>query len=258
MFFLDAKSSIDWTIYSIPSIGISGQPIVRDLAAICMAAAYITAYEYLGLFPGHLLWQWSSMVTLFYTSFISRIIDEMQQPGSSNTQMMRNAKAWPVVVFGLRYGALVSICGLAPTINAVTTLRFLKQINWISPKVTVEDSECFITEFRAEYLLVVASLFTLAHYTDPHLDRQHIIPVVVVDILIDWIFAIIILMYTNLLVYNASKLGTYAGEINFRNGLRIFANARAGGAVVPNTKPTGIGCAVLGLCTLLLLLIGLV
>ncbi len=81
-----------------------------------------------------MLWHFAVIATVCYSAFVSRVVAK-NLPEELGT--FAPARAWPVVVFGLRYGLL----------TAVATLRFCKQAANLSPYVTVEDAECFLTQF---------------------------------------------------------------------------------------------------------------
>jgi len=247
-FFIDTKSPRDWTIYNIRNL-VPGQPILRDLAAICMAMTHFSAIEFLGPHPGIMIWHLIGILTIFFTSFVSRII-EKNEPSSSNVGTLRIARAFSVVIFGLRYGLLAAMCGFAPSVNAVVTLRLLKQTAMVSSKVTVEDSECFIPQFGVGFLIAISGLSTALEYaTDLNAVSWW-------NVLLDWAFSTAVLAYANAFVFLLDKAGRKLGETNFDMGRRMFMQAhRSSGALLPNTQPTPIGCLVFGLCSFLLLCI---
>lgn len=246
--FIDSRSPTDWTIYNIRRL-IPGQPILRDLAAICMAMTHFSAIEFLGLHPGILMWHLSAIVTVFFTSFVSCVI-EKSEPSSSMVGTLRIARAWHVVIFGIRYGLLAAMCGLAPSVNAVATLRLLKRTTMISSKVTMEDSECFIPQIGDVLLVFISGLSTAVEYaTDLNAVSWW-------NVLLDWMFSVGVLAYANAFVFILHKSGRKLGETNFVMGNTMFMNAhRSSGALLPNIKPTPIGCLVFGLCSFLLLCI---
>jgi len=254
-FFIDTKSPMSWTIYNIKHLT-PAQPLLRDLAAICMAMIHFSAIEFIGLHPGILLWHFTAIVTVLYTAFVCRIIEKNTEPSStSDGGIVGSARAWPIVIFGLRYGLLTGICGLAPTVNAMVLLRLFKQMDLVSSKVTAEDSECFLKQTGSIPLLVSSSLVTAYVYgADTDLDKEGAVWIAVLD----WAFASAVLAYVNAFVFLLDKAGRKLGETNFNVGNRAFIQAhQASGATVPNIKPTTIGCSVFGVCSFLLLCVAM-
>jgi len=254
-FFIDAKSPAEWAIYNIKNF-IPAQPILRDLAAVCMAMIHFSAIEFLSMHPGLLLWHCVAVPTILYTSFVSRIIEKNADSEISEAGIVTLARAWPVVIFGLRYGLLAGICGFAATVNAVALLRLCKQadsafgLGLVSSTVTREDSECFLTLFGGSAWIAVSSLVTAYVYHQfPHEEAS-----LLQQGFADLVCALVGLAYVNTLVYMLDRVGRRLGENNFVVGNNGFMQAhRASGAVVPNIKPTTIGCAVLGVCVFPLL-----
>lgn len=168
----------------------------------------------------------------------------------STEQTMRATRAWPVVIFGLRYGFLVAVCGFAPSVNAVVTLRLLKHMAVLSNRATVEDSECFISQCSASQLIVLAGFATAFEYAadlDAFSWRT---------IFLDWIFATIAAAYVNASVFMLDAAGRALGERNFIMGNKIFMQAcQSSGAMLPNTKPAPVGSSICGVCLFLLLFI---
>ncbi len=75
-----------------------------------------------------------------------------------------------------------------------------------------------------------------------------------VNITLNLTFALVLLAYVNAAVFVMDEAGRRLGEYNFHVGNVAFMQAhRATEAVVPNVKPTAIGCAVFGVCSFLLL-----
>lgn len=252
-FFADPKGPLDWTIFSIRDI-IPGQPVLRDIAAVCMAMSYFSAIEYCGIEQGLMYWHHSAFVTILFTSFVSCII-EKNSPSESGARMLKSARAWSVVVFGLRYGLLAALCGFAPSINAVVIMRFIKQYLpvRVSTKVTAEESECFIRHFGVGTLVAVAGLCSVLDYAS--IDQA----VSWSGFFLDYLFATVILVYINGLVFLLDVAGQKFGESNFHVGTRMFMQAhQTSGATLPNLQPSPIGCAVFVGCSFLMLCIAIV
>ena len=257
-FYLDKKvSSMDWTIYNIGNV-IVGQPISRDLAAVCMATAHFGAIHFYGIYPGVMLWHFIAIVTVFYTSFVCRII-EKNETSTSNVIILKSARAWPVVIFGLRYGLLVAMFDSYASLYAVMIMRLLKEMNMLSSEATEgivrvislgEESECFISQFGASRMISIVGLATAI---DIAMDFG-----VMKCYWLDLVFAIMVLVYTNASIYLLEKAGRKFGETNFDMGNKMFMQANRSGAVLPNVRPTSIGCLVVGLCSFLLACIAVV
>jgi len=254
LFYIDTKSSMDWTVFNIKNLIVG--PLLRDMAAICMVMAHFCAVELRGL-KGLWLLHITTVVTILYTSFLSCTVDK--------TNPLKTARAWPVIIFGLRYGFLTSVCGFAPSLNAIVTLRLLKQANVrVFRRLTSEASECFISQIRVEMLGAIALLANALDYgsrdqIDGSLGEEHSTkdegdhPF---QIFIDHFFASAVLLYVNGLVFVTYRIGRKLGERNLEMGTSIFMQARAsGGAVLPHTRPTPIGLAVFWFCLFLLVCI---
>lgn len=252
-FFIDTKGSTGWTIYNVRHF-VPGQPILRDLAAVCMAAIHISAIEFLGIHPGVVLWHCVAVLTAGYAPFVSRIIEKnASDPSEAGT--VESARAWPVAGFGLRYGLAMAVVGFAPTANAVALLRLCKQVAGLSPKVTAEDTECFLTQVSGAVLWAISSLITAFVYRTTGKDVDELIEAWL-DAGIDLALALPTLLYVNGLVFLLGETGRRLGESNFHVGNNLFIQAhRASGAMVPNINPTTIGCSVFGISSFLLLCI---
>ena len=264
-FFLDDKSSMEWTMYNVRNF-MSG-PIYRDLAAICMAMIHFVALELRGQHPGLLLWLCTTMVTVFFTTSICRIV-EKNDPSSTNIRLIATSRAWPPIIFGLRYGLLASLCGFSPSINAVATLRLLKKMKVASSLMTMEESECFLPRIDPWFLLVAAGLATAFDYSG-----NHLVAIPWWSIFVHWIAALTILLYVNAQVYFLEKVGIVCGERNLEWGNMLFRQAHLSDTLPPSLDhrqqlqlqmdrgkhvPSPAGCFVLGICSFLLLCIAVV
>ena len=256
-FFVDTKGPLDWTLYSIRDF-IPGQPVLRDLAAICMAMMHFSSIEFSGMYLGILHWHFIAIVTCFFTPFVIYIVERNDSPQRTKgfLKILTSARAWPVVVFGLRYGLLVAMCGISPSVNAVIIFRCLNRYlpktgrHWLFPRnmfVGVGNiSDCFIKQLSTTYLIAVAGLCAVLDY---HSD----LAVSFAELLLDSVFAIVALAYVNVSVYLLSKIGIKLGESNFHTGNSIFMQAhRASGAVLSNIQPSPIGLAAFLGCSFLL------
>jgi len=241
-FFIDTKSPHEWTTYNVRSM--NGQ-LLRDIASICMAMAYALTFNG-GLHPGFILWQSTAIVTVLYTSFVSCITAKSYN-SPSTARKMRAARAWSVVIFGLRYGFLAAICGFVPGINAVVTMRLLKHTTALSPEATMEDAECFLHQFSTSLLIFISGFATAFEYATTDADE-----ISWRTIVLDWMLATTALAYANALVFLLDEAGRRLGEMNFMIGMQA---QQASGAALSNTKPTSIGCSICGVCSFLLLFI---
>ena len=212
-FFIDTKSPMSWTIYNIKNLT-PAQPLLRDLAAICMAMIHFSAIEFIGLHPGILLWHFTAIVTVLYTAFVSRIIEKNTEPSStSDGGIVGTARAWPIVIFGLRYGLLTGICGLAPTVNAMVLLCLFKQINLVPSKVTAEDSECFLTQTGSIPLLVSLPLVMACVYgLDIDINKEGAVWIAILDLA----FALAVMVYVNAFVFLLDKAGCKQKQTSMR------------------------------------------
>ena len=241
-FFIDTKSPHEWTTYNVRSM--NGQ-LLRDIASICMAMAYALTFNG-GLHPGFILWQSTAIVTVLYTSFVSCIIAKSyNSPSTAST--MRAARAWSVVIFGLRYGFLAGIFGFVPGINAVVTMRLLKHTSALSAAAKMEDAECFIQQFSTSLLIAISGFATAFEYATTDADEISWLTIV-----LDWVLATTALAYANALVFILDEAGRRLGEKNFMIGMQA---RQASGVAFPNIKPTPIGCSICGVCSFLLLFI---
>lgn len=246
-FLIDSRGPFDWTIYNVRN-NIPGQPMLRDLAGVCMAQLHFGAIVFFGLHPGIMLWHFAAILTVFHSSFVSCVVEKLAPP-SSAAQTLKAARAWPVVVFGLRYGLLAAMCDFAPSVNAVVTLRLLRKMDVASPKVTVEETECFLPHFGAGLLVVVAGLATASGYAS-ELDT-----VSWRAILLDWAFSLATLVYANALVLLLDAAGDIFGDFHMGNRILAQSQQQAPDAGLPFIKPTMIGCSVCGVCSFLMLFI---
>jgi len=233
-FVIDSKGPADWTIYNVRNI-IPGRPVLRDLAAITMAMAHFSVIEFLGTHPGVMMWQLTVIVTILFASFVSCIVET----SSGGPTVLRSSRAWPVVIFGLRYGLLAALCGVAPSVSAVIVLRSLKRHVAVSSKVTVEDSECFIPQIGMSFLGAIAGV---AFAFDNAVFQEEGIPLGITSlniVLLDSVFAAFVLACVNGLVFLLDEAGRKLGERNVHAG----------------TGMSPVGCAVFGVCSFLMLCI---
>ncbi len=250
-FFIDNKGPLEWTVYNVRN-NIPGQPILRDLACICMAMLNFSTIEFLGAHPGLMMWHSAAVVTIFHSSFVSFVVEKLAPASSTAARTTaRTGRAWPVVVFGLRYGLLAARCGFAPSINAVVTLRLLRRVG-ASSVVTVEDSECFVTYFGTFFMIILSGFATAFEYVDRVSEA-----VLWRTVLRDWAFALATLAYANALVYMLDVAGSVLGEKNFHMGNRLLAQSQqqAQGGGLLFIKPCAIGCLVCAACSFLMIII---
>lgn len=245
-FFIDSKSTHEWATYNIRNIILG--PILRDIASVCMTMTYYCAITF-SLHSGFILWQFTMIVTVLYTSFVSCIMAKSNNLPST-ARAMTASRAWPVVIFGLRYGFLTAACGFPRSTNAVVTMRLLKNATALSPKATLDDSDCFIHQISTGLLIAISGFATAFEYAA---DMDAISwP----KICIDSIFATAALACVNGIVFLLDEAGRALGEVNFNIGSRLFMQARqSSGANLPSIKPTSVGCFICGVCLFLLLFI---
>jgi hypothetical protein len=280
-FLLDNGGSMNWTLYNVRGRIHSQQqqqqqyPIMRDLAAIGMFLLHFSAIDFLGSIQHHVidvdyqnlnystrqqggisgivLWHIIAVVTIVYSSFVVCIIDKLAplSPTPTNVQQtLRLARAWQVVIFGLRYSFLISLCGLAPSINAFVTQRLLQQMNiMVMPLiVNTEETECFLPRFGVGSFIFIAGFVTAFEYS------VELGPVSWSAILFDYAIAVATLVYVNALVYLLDRAGSILGEKNFQMGNRVLAQVGAGQSFI---KPSVVGCLVCGICSFLMLFIAM-
>lgn len=271
-FLLDNGGSMNWTLHDVRGQVHSQQqqqqhPIMRDLAAYCMFLLQFSAIDYLGMqhanihenlsYPtkqggisGIVLWHIIAVVTIVYSSFVFFIIDKLAPlpPTSTAAQLtLRLAKAWQVVIFGLRFSCLVLMCGFAPSINSIVTLRVLKEMNVAMPSILViEDTESFLPCFGVRSLIFISGFVTAFQYT------IELGPILWSAILFDYVVALVTIVYVNALVYLSDAAGSILGEKNYQMGNRLLSQVGAGQSFV---KPSAVGCSVCGVCSFLLLFI---
>ena len=245
-FFIDSKSSFEWTYYVR---NITLHPNLRDIAAACVTMIHYCAIAFNSRRAGCIIWISTAIVTIMYTSFVSCIMAKSNN-SPSTARAMRDARAWPVVIFGLRYGFLIAMCGVAPSINAVVTMRLLKHLALLSTRATADDSECFIQQLRIRLLIIISGLATAFEYaTDMDTISWR-------TIVLEWMLATTALVFANVLVFVLDDAGRRFGEKNFETGNKMFMQARQNAsAILPNIKPTSIGCSICGVCSFLLLFI---
>lgn len=235
-FYIDMKSPYEWSLYSIRNAYVS-QPLIRDVAAVCITMIYFVAFEHFEFIRGMVMWHAMAFSTLLYTSFVMRITDKVT--GSASPQ----PRTWSVIVFGLRYGLITSYCdfqvesSIMIFFGVVVSMRLLKITMKLPDYVSCESSECFLTLGNPVILVGGASVW-LRYLAQSDSWR---------DELFDWFFGMLLLLYTNFLVYMYSMTGEKLAENAYSNATR--ANTAPGSSLYPNPM----GCIVFGISNFLLL-----
>jgi len=250
-FFIDSKNSSSWTTYNIRD-AISGQTL-RDLVAFSMAMTLFTAIEFFGWHPGILLWHFTSITTILFASFVATMLEK----NSNATGLLSSARAWPVVVFGLRYGLLSWCCGLGPSIVAIIACRLGKAasvgsfVRDVPSWVTLEESECFIRQFSVGTLtfglVAIVSVYTSVAINDSAL-----------GILGNLLIAVLVLGYANLFIHGLQLIGKKLAEMSFaRRAVQQSTNRIDSGRMLTSELPCPIGISVFAGCSFLLLCISM-
>lgn len=250
-FFIDTKSSDAWTVYNIRDV-IRGSPLLRDVAACCMAMAHFSAIEFFGPNPGILLWGSSFVATILGSSFVATMIEK----NSNATDVATNARAWPVVLFGLRYGFLSWCCELGPSLVAVIAFRLGKAVSKLpsmrnAPSwITSEESECFVAQLSVGTLtfglIAIAAFYTSVAVNDS-----------ILEIFCNQIIAIFTLGFLNLSIDSLQKLGKKLAAMTFaaRTSSHTITSRLDAGHVLPSQRPSPIGVSVFGICSFLMICI---
>lgn len=248
-FYIDVKSPYEWTLFSLKNVCAS-QPIIRDIAAICIAMIYFLAFEHFEFIRGVIMWHAMMFSTVFYTSFVMRMADKV---GGSATPQPRT---WSVIVFGLRYGLIASYCDfklkspVACFFGVVVWMRLLKlvcklpEIELICKLpdfVTCESSECF---FKQGYPAVLVGGATVWLGYMSQSDGTTLS--VVIGLKNDCFYGTLLLVYTNFIVYVYKNAGAKLAEFTYSTA--IHANRAH-----PGSFPNPIGCIVFGLSNCLLM-----
>ena len=237
-FYIDLKSPYEWSLFSVQNAGISQQPMIQDVAAVCITMIYFLAFEHFEFARGVIMWHAMAFSTLLYTSFIMRITDKAT--GSASPQ----PRTWSVIVFGLRYGLLSSYCDFqvkSPFITffgVVVSMRLLKLILKVPDFVSCESSECFFKLGNPTILVSGAAVWLGCLAQSDAWD----------DELFDWFFGMLVLLYANFIVFMYSMAGEKLAEITYSNAIRSNT-AQPGSSLYPNPM----GCIVFSISNSLLL-----
>lgn len=236
-FYIDTKSPYEWSLFTVKNFCVS-QPLIRDVAAVCITMIYFIAFEHFGFIRGVVMWHAMAVSTLLYTSFIMIITDKVS--GSASPK----PRSWSVIVFGLRYGLIASYCDFhvnspfACFFGIVVAMRQLKLTKLELGLVFCQSSECFF-DISNPAILVVGSGVWLRYLMQSDDWRNE---------LFDWGVGMLLLAYANFIVFFYPMAGCKLAEVAFS----ISNNtSRANPAL--SLFPNPIGCIVFGISNFLLL-----
>ena len=236
-FYIDMKSPYEWSLFSVKNVCVS-QPLIRDVAAVCITMIYFIAFEHFEFIRGVIMWHAMAVSTLLYTSFVMRITDKVS--GSASPQ----PRTWSVIVFGLRYGFIASYCDFqaespfACFFGVVVSMRLLKLAMKLPDFVFCQTSECFFNISNPAILVGGASVW-LRYLMQSDVWR---------DELFDWFVGMLLLAYANFIVFAYSMAGDKLAEIAFSNANQMNRSNPA-----LSLFPNPIGCIVFGVSNFLLL-----
>lgn len=236
-FYIDMKSPYEWSLFSVKNFCVS-QPLIRDVAAVCITMIYFIAFEHFGFVRGVIMWHAMAVSTLLYTSFIMVISDKVS--GSASPQ----PRTWSVIVFGLRYGLIASYCDFqvnspfACVLGVVVAMRLLKLVMKIPEFVFCQSSECFFNISNPAILVGGAAVW-LRYLVQSDAWR---------DELFDWFVGMLLLAYANFIVFFYSMVGDELAEVAYS----ISNNTNRANPAL-SLYPNPIGCIVFGISNSLLL-----
>jgi len=235
-FYIDMKSPYEWSLFSVKNL-CTAQPLIRDVAAVCITMIYFLAFEHFEFIRGVIMWHALAFSTLLYTSFVMRMTDKVS--GSASPQ----PRTWSVIVFGLRYGLITSYCDFqvespaACFFGVVICMRLLKLMMKLPDFIFSESSECFF-KLGNPVILVGGAAVWLRYLVQS--DTWH-------GELLDWFVGMLLLAYANFIVYAYSMAGDKLAETSYSNAVYIN-RAHPAASQYPNP----IGCIVFGISNFLL------
>ena len=236
-FYIDLKSPYEWSLFSLKNI-CDSQPLIRDVAAICITMIYFLVFEHLEFNRGVIMWHALAFVTLFYTSFVMCMA--MKASGSASPQ----PRTWSVILFGLRYGLVTSYCDfnvrspVACFFAVVVGMRILQLICKVPDFLFCESSECFLRQCTPTFLVACAAIWIRFLAQSNAWDEE----------LIEWFCGMLLLVYTNLIVFLYSTMGDKLASVMYSNAVQAN-RAHPGSSLYPHP----IGCIVFGLSNFLLM-----
>jgi hypothetical protein len=242
-FFIDSKSPSEWTLFSVGGI-ITGQPLLRDVAACCVATAVFSTMEFYGFLRGTLMWSFTVVVSIFFSSFVATTMEKLS--GAKN--VLKNARAWPVVVFGLRYGCLAYSSDFLSCVTAVVLWRILGSFSNLPSLFIVDDSECFISHWNGSFLGIGAVALAAINASLMANEPTSFGP------LIGFARAHFAYGCICLQINVWHGIGCKLAVANYERKNSIMRDESSSSSL-PTQRPTPIGSSVVGLCSFLMLVV---
>eukprot|EP00970_Alexandrium_tamarense_P003488 scaffold542_cov202-Alexandrium_tamarense.AAC.39 len=242
-FFIDNKSPSEWTLFSVGGI-ITGQPLLRDVAACCVATAVFSTMEFYGFLRGTLMWSFTVVVSIFFSSFVATTMEKLS--GAKN--VLKNARAWPVVVFGLRYGCLAYSSDFLSCVTAVVLWRILGSFSNLPSLFVVDDSECFISHWNGSFLGIGAVALAAINAALMANEPTSFGP------LIGFARAHFAYGCICLQINVWHGIGCKLAVANYERKNSIMRDESSSSSL-PTQRPTPIGSSVVGLCSFLMLVV---
>ena len=238
-FYVDVKSPLEWSMYNIWSV-LGAQPLMRDVAAVCMAMTIFSWMDFYGSIRGLTVWYLATILSLGCSSFVASTIEK----DSEATKVLESARSMAVVVFGLRYGCLMHMCNFLPSVGAMLMFRILPVI--MEAKLPMifgaEQTECFLSHCSCSHAVIgMVAVFAI---TSSMVKDEHTL-----QPFVELATSMFALSCINAQVYLLERAGNKLATLNFvkegePNNTTGMVGLDSGEVMLPTERPSCIGLSV--------------
>jgi len=227
--FVESQSSWEWQCHERWSRMLGKpHPVIRDMVAISLLTVYFSVMDLLGGGKNAIIiWMFCLLTSLFFPAVVLTVV------GSSDlnfvsvyhrtpTQIMKAGRAFPVVIFGLRYGFLANLVGASSCLDAIILYRLCLHYK-ILKRDYVLDMDCFISDVPSPNFWLslcgfrISVILGLAHFEDGNLSLNDLMLPIIISVA-----SFIVLIMMDRAISELAELGVRMGKTIHqagRNGL---------------------------------------
>lgn len=233
-FYIDEASSISWTSYKVTSF--YKDAVVRDIAAVCSMSITLCCLDFFGPIRGTMLWILATNLSLGYTSFMTGMIEKL----TGATNVFENARALPILSFGLKLGYMGSQYDTIPLIGSVLVLHLIPaKLREKFPIIFgLSKTECFLAHFECSHAVAIIVVYlATAASMDRDLLCQSVLRVGVATFTL-----VLINVYTYIVQKGGDKLAAFHSSND--DVARSNSPVPTSGAPITTQRPSPVGACV--------------